>query len=559
MEMNKKIFFDDLEQKLETIKTSSFYKPYTEELKEAYKTDKDADTTLDYASFMCFYTTGSRQEYQSKYFARRRKLGQALMLCLLYEDKEYLDALCESIWEICNEITWVVPAHLANIKVEDYRTHIDLFAAETAHYLAEADYLMGDRLPARIRELIRHEVKTRTFDAFESRPYFWETLISNWPGGCGCSIGMAYLCLAPERFENVKDRLMNILDYFLKSYGDDGSNTEGISYWEYGFWMYLNFADMLYRHSEGKIDLRHGEKIDKIARFLQKIVMRGNTAVSFSDGSRSYAFQHIGLFGYLTTNYQGVVIQAQVPKKIGIAECAKPAWIVRDFLWAEPDCLSPDNALDIGMQYLEEPQWYMVKKENYSFAAKGGHNNEGHNHNDVGNFILATDKGQMIADLGAMEYTAMCFSNHRYTLLQNSSLGHSVPIIDGMAQGCGEKCHANVLHVSNNKFVLELQEAYDAEIPKITRTFEMRDTGITLTDVYDTIEDHEMTERFVAIVEPQIEGRNVRIGNIVLYTGILPEITKEVLRNKSCMEEEVWLIDYKVTDKTFVMKIEIEK
>ena len=231
MEMNKKIFFDDLEQKLETIKTSSFYKPYTEELKEAYKTDKDADTTLDYASFMCFYTTGSRQEYQSKYFARRRKLGQALMLCLLYEDKEYLDALCESIWEICNEITWVVPAHLANIKVEDYRTHIDLFAAETAHYLAEADYLMGDRLPARIRELIRHEVKTRTFDAFESRPYFWETLISNWPGGCGCSIGMAYLCLAPERFENVKDRLMNILDYFLKSYGDDGSNTEGISYW----------------------------------------------------------------------------------------------------------------------------------------------------------------------------------------------------------------------------------------------------------------------------------------------------------------------------------------
>ena len=42
----------------------------------------------------------------------------------------------------------------------------------------------------------------------------------------------------------------------MKSYGDDGSNTEGITYWQYGFWMYLNFADMrdmkteilVYRH-----------------------------------------------------------------------------------------------------------------------------------------------------------------------------------------------------------------------------------------------------------------------------------------------------------------------
>lgn len=553
------IVFEQLGQKLEQIRTDAFYRPYIEELKVAYETDKETDTVLDYKSFMCFYTTGSREEYQRKYFARRRKLGQTLMLCLLYEEQEYLDALCENVWEICGEITWVLPAHLADVPVQNYRTHIDLFAAETAHSLAEADYLLGDKLPNRIRELIRHEIKTRIFDAYESRPYFWEKLISNWPGVCGCSIGMAYMYLAPERFEKVKDRLMNVLDYFLKSYGDDGSNTEGISYWQYGFWMYLNFADMLYRHSEGKIDLRHGEKVDKIARFLQKIVMRGNTTISFSDGSRSYAFNHIGLFGYLAKNYEGVVIQAAAPEKIGIAQCSKPTWLIRDFLWAEADCFSPDNALVTGMEYMEAAEWYMVKKEKYSFAAKGGHNNEGHNHNDVGNFILATDEGQMIADLGAMEYTAACFDGHkRYTLLQNSSLGHSVPIIDGMAQGCGEKCHANVLHVSDNEFVLELQEAYEADIPKITRTYEMRDTGITLTDVYETIESHEITERFISVIEPQMDGRNVRIGNTVLYTGVLPEITKEVLRNHSCIDEDVWLIDYKVTDKIFVMKIEIE-
>ena len=550
--------FDNLEQKLEQIRTDDFYRPYVEELKTAYEADKDADTVLDYQSFLYYYTTGSRREYECKYFARRRKLGQALMLCLLYEKQEYLDAVCENIWGICSEITWALPAHLADVAVENYRTHIDLFAAETAHSLAEADYLIGDRLPTRIRELIRHEVRERVFDAYESRPYFWEKLISNWPGVCGSSIGMAYMYLAPERFESVKGRIMDVLNCFLKSYGDDGSNTEGINYWQYGFWMYLNFADMLYRYSEGKTELRHGEKIEKIARFLQKIVMRKNITISFSDGSRNYAFNHIGLYGYLTKNYEGVVIQATAPEKIGIAQCSKSTWLIRDFLWSEEDCFSPDNELKTGMEYMETAEWYMVKSKKYSFAAKGGHNNEGHNHNDVGNFILATDQGQMIADLGAMEYTAACFDGRRrYTLLQNSSLGHSVPIVDGMAQGCGQKYHANVVSVSNTEFVLELQEAYETDISKITRTFKMYDFGISMTDYYEELVGHEVTERFVSVVRPVIDGAYVQIGNVALHTKTLPEIRKEILRNHACIEEEVWLIDYKVTDQTFEIWIKI--
>ena len=548
-----------LSEKLETIKKETFYQPYITELKEVYEKDKGADTKLDYQSFMYFYTTGSRKEYEDKYYARRRRLGQALMLYLLYEEQEYMDVLCETIWAICSELTWVLPAHLANVAVSDYRTHIDLFAAETAHSLAEADYLLQDKLPERIRALIRHEVTTRTFDAYESKPYFWEKIVSNWPGVCGCSIGMAYLCLAPERFEAVKDRLMDVLDHFLKSYGDDGSNTEGISYWEYGFGMYLNFADMLYRYSEGKIDLRHGEKVDKIATFLQKIVMRKDITISFSDGSRSYGFQNIGLLGYLTTHYPDVVIQSAPPQTLGLATCSKPTWLLRYFLWADKDSFTPNNQLPTGMEYLKDPQWYIVKKQKYSFAAKGGHNNEGHNHNDVGSFILATDRGQMLADLGAMQYTAQCFSSQRYTLLQNSSLGHSVPIVDGKAQGTGECYHAEIQKVTDTEFVMELQNAYDTNIENITRIFEVQDFGIVITDTYQAEEssEHQITERFVSIVEPEIKNGYVRIGNVAMYANGQPIIIKEVLRNHRCIEEDVWLIDYHVTDRTFVVKIEV--
>ena len=81
--MNKTNYFDNLEQRLKTIKSCDFYKPYIEELKQAYEKDKHADTILDYKSFMCYYTTGSRKEYEDKYYARRNQLGQALMLYLL--------------------------------------------------------------------------------------------------------------------------------------------------------------------------------------------------------------------------------------------------------------------------------------------------------------------------------------------------------------------------------------------------------------------------------------------------------------------------------------------
>ena len=143
------------------------------------------------------------------------------MLYLLYKEQVYLDGLCEVIWQICSQVTWVYPAHLRGIEVADYRTHIDLGAAETAHSLAEADYLVGDALPERIRSLIRHEIKERIFDAFESRPYFWEKLETNWPGVCAGGVAASYMYLDPERFEKVKDRIFAAMDSFMKSSGEE--------------------------------------------------------------------------------------------------------------------------------------------------------------------------------------------------------------------------------------------------------------------------------------------------------------------------------------------------
>ena len=363
--------------------------------------------------------------------------------------------------------------------------------------------------------------------------------------------------LAPERFEKVKDRLLEVMETFKRSYGEDGSNTEGISYWEYGFWMYLNFAEMLYRYSAGKTDIRHLEKVEKMARFPLKTVMRGYTTASFSDSVRMFSFKNIGLFTYLKKNYDGYEILPPKDRELEKTGWTKSTFAVRNLLWSDPACLQEQTELKMGMEYLTDAQWYVVRKPNYAFAAKGGHNDEGHNHNDVGNFVLATDNGQMIADMGAMEYTAKCFSSERYTLLQNSSRGHSVPIIDGKEQGSGRKYRANVQEVTENRFSMELQGAYETDIPKIIRSFELGDHGVTVTDEYETIEGHEIVERFISVVEPVVDGNKIYIGDIVLGAEGLLKITKDAVKDKKQRDEYLWLIDYQVTEKKFVMEIQV--
>lgn len=550
--------FENLKEKCEQIKNDAFYAPYLKELEDLYEAyNKESTAALTYHDFIQFYTSGSRAEYEKKYFGNRNRLTVFLISYLLYERQEDLDKICEEIWAICSEISWAVPAHLAREKVSDYRTYIDLFAAETAHALAETAVLLKDKLPERIYNLIINEVTVRIFDSYEAREHFWEKLVSNWPGVCAGSVGAAYLLLAPERFYKIKDRLFGNLDQLIKSYGDDGSNTEGVSYWYYGFWIYLNFADLLYRQSGGEIDIRHSEKLDKMANFLSKVALRKNYVISFSDGFRTHDFPYIGLYKYLMDNYSGVKLPLIKPEKLDIKKDSHLPWNLRNFFWSDPEIYKEQFTVAEGTEYLPDAEWYISRRKKYSFAAKAGNNCEGHNHNDVGNFIFADDNGQMLADLGAMEYTAQSFSNLRYTILSNSSLGHSVPIVNGKAQKDGPQYKGTVLKVDDNTFSLELQDAYEDNTAKIVRSFNLTEDGVLLTDIYEDTVNNTYTERLVSVVEPKICGNTVQIGCLEITADTVPTVTNLMLKGHSLEDVEVWLIDYKVNGNEFKLDMHI--
>lgn len=70
-------------------------------------------------------------------------------------------------------------------------------------------------------------------------------------------------------------------------------------------------------------------------------------------------------------------------------------------------------------------------------AAKGGHNAESHNHNDVGYFIVALDGHPVLIDVGVETYSRKTFSDQRYEIWTMQSNYHNLPLIDGIGQAPG--------------------------------------------------------------------------------------------------------------------------
>ena len=142
--------------------------------------------------------------------------------------------------------------------------------------------------------------------------------------------------------------------------------------------------------------------------------------------------------------------------------------------------------------WLPDSQHLYVRSndERVSVAAKGGYNNESHNHNDLGSFIYCLDGAPAIYDLGGLEYTAKAFSPFRYDFWIVQSTAHNCARIGKFQEHNGDMYKVlEVEHKLDDKRVLlklELKKAYEEEagIRSYVRTFDFdKETGkLVITD-----------------------------------------------------------------------------
>jgi len=155
---------------------------------------------------------------------------------------------------------------------------------------------------------------------------------------------------------------------------------------------------------------------------------------------------------------------------------------------------------------------------------KGGHNDEPHNHNDVGSFTLVVGKEAFVADPGGpFVYSSKTFGKERYTAFKLfSSLGHDVPVVAGRAQIPGRQARAKVLATkfseAADEITMDIASAYDApELKKLVRTFVFDRRADTLS-VSDDFEFNRPAAFEVALTT-RAEWKQVAPDKIVLSAG----------------------------------------
>lgn len=535
----------------EKVRTNPAYKPMVDELFTLWEKDCQGDIpACKYSDYIQYNITGSRVEYERPYFVRRRAMNTAAILSLIYpEEEKYFAKLCDVLWAILDEYSWVLPAHIGNF-TDNTVAFIDLFAAETGFALSEIDYLLAERLPPLIRSRIAAEIDRRIISAYMgTRRYWWERGTNNWAAVCAGSVGITYIYRHPEMFETVRPMLEETMRCFLSGFPEDGICLEGFGYWHYGFGFYLCFADLVQQFTNGKIDYLTQPKLREIVRFPQRMYLDNATTVSFSDGGMRGEW-HLGMLHYLKKRFPADV---QIPPRAYAYTndgCGRWGLHLRAFFWFD-ETLENESVDAPNTDYAATSQWLIRKTPRYSFAAKGGNNAEPHNHNDIGSFIVTKHGEQILCDPGAGTYTKQYFSAQRYEYFQADSRGHSVPIIDGQKQ-CAGREHSADAAWNGDTFTLEMHRAYDIPaLTQLTRTFSFTEDSVTLSDAFAFASDAlPIVERFISRYPVEIADGCVKTDALTLIANAADvRVTKE---------DKFWCIDFILAPASTQFTIQIQ-
>ncbi|NJO87543.1 MAG: heparinase [Chloroflexia bacterium] len=475
---------------------------------------------------LLYLRTGDRDQYQKISFEKRRLLG-TFLLAEIYENKgRFIDHVIDGVWSICEESNWGVPAHLGrNGLPEVTKPYVDLFAAETATYLAWVDYFLGEKLDSvspLIRKRILSEINHRVFNPVMSYHHGWMgnnkagQRPNNWnPWICSNWLNAALL-VEPDNVKRVEmvAKILSLLDEFLNPYPPDGGCDEGPGYWgAAAASLYDNISLLNLCSKSAFAYVFDDEKFRNMGKFIYRAQISEKYFINFADADpqpgmaadmiyrfgkdirdsamvKFGAYYHVagkkGLSNYhYFRNFFNLFIQEQIQSAGKELPLPKDTWLPNLEVMIARDRQGTD--------------------EGFFVAAKGGHNNESHNHNDVGNFIVYYDGLPLFIDVGRGTYTSKTFSPRRYEIWYNCSQYHNLPTINGKDQLPGEQYKATNVGYKTEKifsgFAVDLAKCYpvDAGIISWKRSVILnRNKNVELTDAYtlnfaESVSEHFMT------------------------------------------------------------------
>ncbi|HBG00967.1 MAG TPA: heparinase, partial [Firmicutes bacterium] len=500
--------------------------------------------------YMDFFRTGNRHRFELPYFQRRQVLAILVLAEWLQGEGRFLDDIINGVWAICEESSWVLPAHHNQF----YRTNqndplprtcepvIDLFAAETGALLAWSLHLLGQPLEQKapaVPHRILGELGTRILDPYLRRDDFWwmgllETShsLGNWVPWTTGNCLRCFLLAEPDakrRLAAVRKGLRS-LDVYLGEYSPDGGCDEGPSYWGRSGGSLFECLEMLTLLTDEAFDPFQLELIQRIGQYMYKVHIAGEYFVNFADGSAKAEVEGSLLYCYgkRIADPDLCDLGAQLYQLSGLWGQLRPLTfslgrLIRSALWhGEIEAYSKAERSVSAYHWLEHVQVITAREtttgSGFFLGAKGGHNGENHNHNDVGSYIVFYDGFPLIIDVGVETYTAQTFSAKRYELWTMRSNFHNLPIMNGRGQSPGRSFHAAHVLCRNEgdsaTLTMDLSPAYPGEagVQNLTRSLKLKRKGrarILIVDQYRL--DYADSIQFVFMLahKPQLQGDTV--------------------------------------------------
>lgn len=525
---------------------------------------------LPLSLFREFSLTGNRSNFQEPY-RFRRNMALTLALAEKYEGKgRFIEKLCDVVWAIMEESTWIIPAHTAHNPIlgpfdtppvyGDNTIHgIDLFSATTCATLSIIYYFCHDAMdsisPVICKKLL-YMLHDRAIKPYLLYTFKWSGEFGNKPNNwCPWIVSNVLLTMALTTEdlnlrEQVTQRAMKDLDCFTREYNDDGGCDEGPSYWGAAGASYFDALETIYDITGGAIEIYSEPLVRAIGEYIVKFNINGKRFVNFADcppstvpdGCMIRRFgEKVGSdimppFGDVMNSYDGQHFLSQYHVYRAL----------RNLITPDSEAEPPKAAKKVWFPNLK----VMTTRESEDpakglfLAIKGGHNAESHNHNDVGNFVVYYNGNPVIIDTGVGTYTKQTFSSRRYELWYMQSSYHNLPDINGVAQknGLQYRSKNELYDETSPSLQLELADAYlpEADVRSFVRRAELGDGEIRVTDKIELGDTHEVVFHIMTHVKPEIakEGTiSLAEGRTLTYDTRLDAVIEEFPVNDNGMKK----------------------
>jgi len=486
------------------------------------------------------------------------------------------------VWAICEETSWVPSPHNNKGELPDieYETYVDLFSAETGAIISWVYYFLSDIIAKSSPTLKRRmeiEVDRRIITPYLQYNHFWymglETSdpVNNWNPWVNSNviIALAVFEKDAERLLRGIEKTARVTDVFINSYHADGACDEGPGYFGAAGAALFDYLEILSDITGGEINIYDNVLIKNMAAYIYKVYIGNDYFVNFADGpSRSGApAKLLARIGEYVGDDNLTGFASELLAKSG--DKNNRDYSVGFHTYRNIKSLFQKENHD--KKYIPpKVSWFdgteiLTARDSKGsasgifVAAKGGHNDESHNHNDVGHFILFFDGNPVVIDVGVETYTKKTFSDDRYDIWTMQSCYHNLPRINGfdqtnMPNGRYKRAtDVNYSHDDNADITvlsMQLKDAYpeNAGIESYIRKFTFEHgKSFTVCDKYNL---KECAEPFVfnlmCAEKPEINDDSIQLGEDIrmMFDSVMFSVSIDEIKLNDARLLNDWRRDY---------------